>query len=138
MTPQLTVLAAETGGINGVALTVLIVLFLPTSLFWATYEQQGNTIPLWADDYTDRHINLLVWHGEIPGSGDDHCRAQALDIAGNGFGGLEGVDHADRASVRKQRHHSGSVCARTARLRPVTHLTSHCSGPPSASAEFQR
>ena len=36
------------------------------SLFWATYEQQGNTIPLWADDYTDRHINLLVWHGEIP------------------------------------------------------------------------
>ncbi len=41
-------------------------LFLPTSLFWATYEQQGNTIPLWADDYTDRHINLLLWHGEIP------------------------------------------------------------------------
>ena len=36
------------------------------SLFWATYEQQGNTIPLWADDYTDRHINLLIWHGEIP------------------------------------------------------------------------
>ena len=43
-----------------------MVLLLPTSLFWATYEQQGNTIPLWADDYTDRHINLLIWHGEIP------------------------------------------------------------------------
>ena len=48
------------------SILALLVLFLPTSLFWATYEQQGNTIPLWADDYTDRHINLLVWHGEIP------------------------------------------------------------------------
>ena len=36
------------------------------TFFWATYEQQGNTIALWADDYTDRTINLLVWHGEIP------------------------------------------------------------------------
>ena len=48
------------------SILALLALFLPTSLFWATYEQQGNTIPLWADDYTDRHINLLVWHGEIP------------------------------------------------------------------------
>ena len=39
------------------AILALIVLLLPMSLFWATYEQQGNTIPLWADDYTDRHIN---------------------------------------------------------------------------------
>jgi proton-dependent oligopeptide transporter, POT family len=44
----------------------LIVLFVPTTFFWATYEQQGNTIALWADDYTDRHIDLLFWHGEIP------------------------------------------------------------------------
>jgi POT family proton-dependent oligopeptide transporter len=35
-------------------------------LFWATYEQQGNTIVLWADDHTDRSIDLLFWHGEIP------------------------------------------------------------------------
>ena len=48
------------------AILALIVLLLPVSLFWATYEQQGNTIPLWADDYTDRHVNLLVWRGEIP------------------------------------------------------------------------
>jgi proton-dependent oligopeptide transporter, POT family len=48
------------------AIVALIVLLIPVSLFWATYEQQGNTIPLWADDYTDRHINLLIWHGEIP------------------------------------------------------------------------
>jgi len=44
----------------------LIALFVPTSLFWATYEQQGNTIVLWTDDYTDRTINLILWHGEIP------------------------------------------------------------------------
>ena len=44
----------------------LIALFVPTSLFWATYEQQGNTVVLWADDYTDRTINLILWHGEIP------------------------------------------------------------------------
>ena len=44
----------------------LIVLFVPTTFFWATYEQQGNTIALWADDYTDRTINLIFWHGEIP------------------------------------------------------------------------
>src|SRR5215468_173173 len=48
------------------AILALIVLFLPTTLFWATYEQQGNTIALWADDHTDRSINLLIWHGEIP------------------------------------------------------------------------
>src|SRR4026209_413809 len=44
----------------------LIALFVPTTLFWATYKQQGNTIALWADDYTDRMIDLLVWRGEIP------------------------------------------------------------------------
>jgi proton-dependent oligopeptide transporter, POT family len=44
----------------------LLILFLPVSLFWATYEQQGNTIALWADSFTDRSINLLVWKGEIP------------------------------------------------------------------------
>jgi proton-dependent oligopeptide transporter, POT family len=44
----------------------LAVLLIPTSLFWATYEQQGNTIVLWADDHTDRSIDLLFWRGEIP------------------------------------------------------------------------
>src|SRR5436190_4123038 len=44
----------------------LLALFVPTTLFWATYEQQGNTIALWADDHTNRSINLLIWHGEIP------------------------------------------------------------------------
>jgi POT family proton-dependent oligopeptide transporter len=44
----------------------LLFLLMPTSLFWATYEQQGNTIALWASDFTDRSINLIFWRGEIP------------------------------------------------------------------------
>ncbi|MBO0754958.1 MAG: peptide MFS transporter [Bradyrhizobiaceae bacterium] len=44
----------------------LLILFLPVTLFWATYEQQGNTIALWADTYTDRSTNLIFWTGEIP------------------------------------------------------------------------
>ena len=48
------------------AVFALLILFLPNTLFWATYEQQGNTIALWADNYTDRSINLIFWRGEIP------------------------------------------------------------------------
>ena len=48
------------------AIIALLVLFLPNTLFWATYEQQGNTIALWADSFTDRSVNLLFWRGEIP------------------------------------------------------------------------
>jgi POT family proton-dependent oligopeptide transporter len=49
------------------AIIALLILFIPTSLFWATYEQQGNVpIVLWANDYTDRTINLGFWSGEIP------------------------------------------------------------------------
>jgi POT family proton-dependent oligopeptide transporter len=48
------------------AIFALLLLFLPNTLFWATYEQQGNTIALWADTYTNRHIDLIVWRGEIP------------------------------------------------------------------------
>ena len=44
----------------------LAILFLPVALFWATYEQQGNTIALFADAHADRSINLLVWRGQIP------------------------------------------------------------------------
>ena len=48
------------------ALGALVVLALPVTFFWATYEQQGNTIALWADGFTDRGINLLIWSGQIP------------------------------------------------------------------------
>jgi POT family proton-dependent oligopeptide transporter len=40
----------------------LLLLFVPVSLFWGIYEQQGNTIVLWASEYTDRR--LLGW--DIP------------------------------------------------------------------------
>jgi proton-dependent oligopeptide transporter, POT family len=48
------------------AILAIAALFVPTTFFWATYEQQGNTIVLWADDHTDRYVNLIFWHGEIP------------------------------------------------------------------------
>jgi len=44
------------------SIIALLLLFAPVSLFWATYEQQGNTITLWADQFTDRHF----LGGEIP------------------------------------------------------------------------
>ena len=40
----------------------LLLLFLPVSLFWGIYEQQGNTIVLWASEHTNRHV--FGW--EIP------------------------------------------------------------------------
>jgi POT family proton-dependent oligopeptide transporter len=47
-------------------IVALILLCAPVILFWATYEQQGNTIALWADARTDRSIGLLGWTAEIP------------------------------------------------------------------------
>ncbi|MGB5092004.1 MAG: peptide MFS transporter [Parvibaculum sp.] len=44
----------------------LALLCVFVTFFWATYEQQGNTIALWADGYTDRHANLLIWQGDVP------------------------------------------------------------------------
>jgi dipeptide/tripeptide permease len=44
------------------AVVALLLLFLPTSLFWACYEQQGNTIALWAADHTDRIAEIpITW-----------------------------------------------------------------------------
>src|SRR6188472_3736784 len=34
------------------AIAALLLLCLPSAFFWATYEQQGNTIALWAEDHT--------------------------------------------------------------------------------------
>jgi proton-dependent oligopeptide transporter, POT family len=44
----------------------VLTLFVPTALFWATYEQAGNTIALWADANTDRTINVFGLAAEIP------------------------------------------------------------------------
>jgi POT family proton-dependent oligopeptide transporter len=44
----------------------LFLLFIPGSLFWATYEQQGNTISIFAQNLTDRRLipGLIDW--QIP------------------------------------------------------------------------
>ena len=44
----------------------LLILFVPSALFWCAYEQQGNTIALWTREVIDRRVNLIFWHGEIP------------------------------------------------------------------------
>ena len=45
------------------AIWLLLALFVPNTLFWAAYEQMGNTIILWADGYTDRSIDALHLFG---------------------------------------------------------------------------
>jgi POT family proton-dependent oligopeptide transporter len=42
------------------AVIALVLLLVPTILSWAAYEQQGNTIALWAEDHTDRSIGPLT------------------------------------------------------------------------------
>ncbi len=46
------------------ALCILCALNIP---FWAVYEQQGNTLELWADGNSDRHLfAFLGWNWEMP------------------------------------------------------------------------
>ncbi|MBF0363306.1 MAG: peptide MFS transporter [Oligoflexia bacterium] len=47
---------------NGIL--ALIVLCFLNIVFWGVYEQQGNTLALWADTATDRHLFGGVW--EMP------------------------------------------------------------------------
>lgn len=44
----------------------LLLLFIPSALFWAAYEQQGNTIAIWIHESVNRELNLGFWRGEIP------------------------------------------------------------------------
>jgi POT family proton-dependent oligopeptide transporter len=53
-------------GLRRRALLALLALCAPVTLFWAAYEQAGNTIALWADQFTDRSLDILHWHLEIP------------------------------------------------------------------------
>jgi POT family proton-dependent oligopeptide transporter len=48
------------------ALTGVLLLFPSSALFWAAFEQQGNTIALWAEQFTDRGVLLFGWRAEIP------------------------------------------------------------------------
>jgi proton-dependent oligopeptide transporter, POT family len=44
----------------------LLLICALASFFWATYDQQSNTLLLWVEDFTERSIDLIVWQGEIP------------------------------------------------------------------------
>ncbi len=48
------------------AVLALFVLFVPNTLFWACYEQIGNTTILWIDADVDRGIDLFGSSGQIP------------------------------------------------------------------------
>jgi len=48
------------------AIVALLVVFALVTFFWATYDQQGNTLLLWIEDHTERSIDLGFWSGEIP------------------------------------------------------------------------
>jgi proton-dependent oligopeptide transporter, POT family len=48
------------------AVLALIATCALVTLFWAAYDQQGNTLLLWAEDFTDRSVELGFWRGEIP------------------------------------------------------------------------
>ena len=48
------------------AIVALLILFVPNTLFWASYEQMGNTTILWIDTNVDRHIDLFGWIVQIP------------------------------------------------------------------------
>ena len=48
------------------AIVALLILFVPNTLFWASYEQMGNTTILWIDANVDRHIDLFGWIVQIP------------------------------------------------------------------------
>ena len=45
------------------AILLLLALLVPNTLFWATYEQMGNTIILWADANTDRSLDAFHLFG---------------------------------------------------------------------------
>jgi proton-dependent oligopeptide transporter, POT family len=44
----------------------IIAICATVTLFWAAYDQQGNTILLWVEDFTDRSIDIGIWRGELP------------------------------------------------------------------------
>ncbi len=48
------------------AALVIAGVCLAVAFFWAAYDQQGNTLLLWAEDFTDRSMDLAFWRGEIP------------------------------------------------------------------------
>ena len=57
---------ARSAATNGAPSRRCFVLFVPNTLFWACYEQIGNTTILWIDANVDRTIDLFGWVAQIP------------------------------------------------------------------------
>jgi proton-dependent oligopeptide transporter, POT family len=51
---------------EGRATLAIIGICATVTLFWAAFDQQGNTILLWVEDFTDRSIDVGFWRGDIP------------------------------------------------------------------------
>jgi proton-dependent oligopeptide transporter, POT family len=48
------------------AVVGLLCIFALVAFFWAAYDQQNITLPLWANDFTNRTVTLGSWTREIP------------------------------------------------------------------------
>lgn len=48
------------------AVLALIALTVLSALFWSAWYLQFNILNLWADEFTDREIDLFGWHRTIP------------------------------------------------------------------------
>lgn len=58
--------AAQAEQTDRAKVMALIAISLSAAFFWMIYEQQGNTIALWADAAIDRRVDLGPVHGVIP------------------------------------------------------------------------
>ena len=113
------------------AIVGLLCVFALVAFFWATYDQQGNTLLLWAEDFTDRRDQSRLLAGRDP----DHLvpRAQSADDfhlhadphqavgAGRRSSARELIDHRQdgvRLPLRRARQ-SGDGGGRLATVAPA-------------------
>ena len=58
--------ASATQRMDRAKILALVAISLSATFFWMIYEQQGNTIALWADSAIDRRVTLGSLQGVIP------------------------------------------------------------------------
>ena len=63
-TPQTA--TTQKGPLAPAAWITILFLFAPSTLFWAAFEQQGNTIAFWAENFVDRDIDIFSCRFVIP------------------------------------------------------------------------
>ena len=87
------------------AILALLVLFIPNSLFWATYEQMSNTIVLWADANTDRTITLFAWQ-----TNTDHLVPRRQSVHDLCFHAVRGHAVGAAGGARERSHSPSPKC----------------------------